>query len=236
MSSVWAQPLHERGIVWPKQIVNCVPLLIDKDMVRESISKMKDGKTIVCIRVSPPPSKTPPPLSCQVLLPPYICKLSNPLLFRQSPYIFWFFINTLLKLGLFPWNPKSFSSFTPSYLSKVTKFLVKVSQFEFLVTTEQRILVYKLFLSLDIPDFSLFFVKKLHLLPLAPLKKVTPYFQAIPSKNWALVKPRLPYPPFWNLVGGSLWRLQEHQVVLKRVKSAGEAGVRVVLLSKSRVL
>ena len=60
-------------------------------------------------------------------------------------------------------NPKtiSFSSFTPSDLLKVTKFLVKISQFEFLVTAEQRILVYKLFLSLNIPDFSLFFVKKL---------------------------------------------------------------------------
>ena len=34
---------------------------------------------------------------------------------------------------------------------------IKISQFEFLVTTGQRILVYKLFLSLNIPDFSFFF-------------------------------------------------------------------------------
>ena len=54
-------------------------------------------------------------------------------------------------------NPKniSFSSFIPSYLLKVTKFLVKNSQFEFLVMTEQSIFIYKPFLSLNIPDFSL---------------------------------------------------------------------------------
>ena len=34
---------------------------------------------------------------------------------------------------------------------------IKISQFEFLVTTGQRILVYKLYLSLNIPDFSFFF-------------------------------------------------------------------------------
>ena len=54
-----------------------------------------------------------------------------------------------------------FFSFTLSYLLKVTKFLVKISQFELLVMTKQKILVYKHFLSLNIPDFSLFFVKKL---------------------------------------------------------------------------
>ena len=47
---------------------------------------------------------------------------------------------------------------TPSHLLKVTKFLVKISQFIFLVMTEKNIFVYKLFLSLDISDFSLFFM------------------------------------------------------------------------------
>ena len=37
---------------------------------------------------------------------------------------------------------------------KVTKFLVKL--------TQENIVVYKLFLSLNISDFSLFFVQKLH--------------------------------------------------------------------------
>ena len=42
--------------------------------------------------------------------------------------MYWFFVTPL-----------------PSYFLKVTKFLVKISQFEFLVTTEQSILIYKLF-------------------------------------------------------------------------------------------
>ena len=39
----------------------------------------------------------------------------------------------------------------------VHKFLVKIFQFEFLVMTEQSILIDELFLSLNISDFSLFF-------------------------------------------------------------------------------
>ena len=38
---------------------------------------------------------------------------------------------------------------------------IKISQFEFLVTTGQRVLVYKLFLSLNIADFNFFFFFKL---------------------------------------------------------------------------
>ena len=37
---------------------------------------------------------------------------------------------------------------------------IKISQFEFFVTTGQRVLAYKLLLSLNIPDFSLFFFLK----------------------------------------------------------------------------
>ena len=59
----------------------------------------------------------------------------------------------------------------PFYPLKVTKFLLKFSQFEFLVTTEQSLLVYKFFLSLNIPDFSLFFVEKLQ-----PPEKSHPLF------------------------------------------------------------
>ena len=92
---------------------------------------------------------------------------------------------------------KRFSSFTLSYLFfKVTKFFVKISQFEFLVTTEQSIFVYKLFLSLNIPDVSLFFVETLQ-----PPLKSHPSFPATPRlktevlsrppflKNWQEVKP-----------------------------------------------
>ena len=39
----------------------------------------------------------------------------------------------------------SFSSFTPYYLLKVTKILVDISQFNFLVVTEKNVFAYKLF-------------------------------------------------------------------------------------------
>ena len=65
-------------------------------------------------------------------------------------------------------NPQNIKVF--AYLLKVTKFLGKISQFEFLVMTEKNIFVYKLFLPLNISDF-IFYVKIA-----TPLKKVTPLF------------------------------------------------------------
>ena len=41
------------------------------------------------------------------------------------------------------------------------KYLVKLSPFKFLVKTDKNIFVYKLFSSLNISDFSLFFMQKL---------------------------------------------------------------------------
>ena len=41
----------------------------------------------------------------------------------------------------------------PSYRLKVTKFLGKISQFEFLVIIKKKFFAYKLFLSLNISDF-----------------------------------------------------------------------------------
>ena len=61
--------------------------------------------------------------------------------------------------------------------------------------TEKNIFVYKTFLSLNILDFSLFFIQKLQSLP----QKVTPSFPAAPSKNRDPVKP--PPPHLQNLVG-----------------------------------
>ena len=77
------------------------------------------------------------------------------------------------KVRFFSEPPKyqSFSCLTRSYLLKVTEFLVKISQFEFLVMTEKNIFAYKLFLSLNILDFNLFFNKHSN-----PLKKVTLLF------------------------------------------------------------
>ena len=65
-----------------------------------------------------------------------------------------------LKLGFFsePQKHLGFSSLTAIYLLKVTKFLVEISQFELLVITEKNSFVYKLFLSLNISDFSLSFM------------------------------------------------------------------------------
>ena len=80
-------------------------------------------------------------------------------LFRQSS-LYMFFVNPTLKVGFFNEHPKYFKFFVlnPSYLLKVTKFLVKISKFEFLVMTEKNIFVYKL-LSLNISGFTLFLCK-----------------------------------------------------------------------------
>ena len=62
-----------------------------------------------------------------------------------------------LKVGFFSESPKyqSFSSLISSYLLKVTKFLGKISHFEFSVLTEKNIFAYKRYLSLNISDFNL---------------------------------------------------------------------------------
>ena len=49
---------------------------------------------------------------------------------------------------------------------KGTKFLVKFSQFKFLVNTDKNIFVYKLVLSLNISDFNLFFTQILRPQPI----------------------------------------------------------------------
>ena len=63
----------------------------------------------------------------------------------------------------------SHPSFRQFHLLKVTKFLVKISQFKFLVMTEKNIFVYK-HLSLNISDFSLVMSK------LEPHEKGHPLF------------------------------------------------------------
>ena len=81
-------------------------------------------------KTSPPPSFLPSPslnLHTVQAPPPFLGNLNYILVFHNTPH---------LKIRFFQ---------EPSYLLKVTKFLVKISQFEFLVITEQNILVYKLF-------------------------------------------------------------------------------------------
>ena len=83
------------------------------------------------------------------------------------------------------------------FFLKVTEFLVKISQFKHLVITERNIFAYKLFLSLNISDFT-FYVKIAN--PPCPLKKVTLLLPSNPLlKVEVLSSPAI----FENLVGGS---------------------------------
>ena len=98
------------------------------------------------------------------------CTLSSKM--REREYPFFFYRTPFpLKSENCPTPPSSTSSLcTPSppplkksdfsvntYKKlKVTKFLVQLSQFRFLVNTDKNIFFYKLFLSLNISDFSLF--------------------------------------------------------------------------------
>ena len=66
----------------------------------------------------------------------------------NNPHSILVFRELSLKVGFFsePQKYRSFSSsLAPSYLLKVTKFLVEISQFEFLVMTEKNIFAHKLF-------------------------------------------------------------------------------------------
>ena len=125
--------------------------------------------------------------------------MSKPPLFRQSPpfYISFLWIPPLNN-QIFQWTHKTlkFSSLTRSYLLKVIKFLVKISQFEFLVMTEKKIFVYKHFvhqifqISFHFVFFFFFFVKLK-----SPLeKKVTPSFPATPLSKLKSSQ----VSPFWK--------------------------------------
>ena len=59
----------------------------------QPLNNYKKCFSILCIRVSTPSSKTPPPLSCKA--PPLNLKTvqASPL-FRQSPSLYWFFVNS----------------------------------------------------------------------------------------------------------------------------------------------
>ena len=83
-----------------------------------------------------------------------------------SLYYCVFMTSSPLKVQFLSEAPKyySFSSLTPSYLLKVTKFLVMA---------KKNIFVYNFFLSLNISDFSLFFSKNCT----HPLKKLPPLYQ-----------------------------------------------------------
>ena len=121
--------------------------------------------------------------------------MSKPPFLGNYPFIS-VFMNSPLTVRFFSEGPKyqSFSSLTPSYLLKVTKFLVKICQFEFLTMTEKIIFVYKLFLSLNISAFFfflLFFCKIA-----TPWKMLPPFslFSATPLSKLRSCQA----PPFWK--------------------------------------
>ena len=139
--------------------------------------------SIVCIRVSPPPQKHPsPPISCQASLKLANCPSSlflgnRPitLVFRELPPP----VPPSPKSWIFQWIPKifKFSSLIPSFLLKVTKFLGKISQFEFLVITEKKCFCLKTFFVIKYFRFSFIFYVKIA----TPLPKIIhPLFPSNP--------------------------------------------------------
>ena len=77
-----------------------------------------------------------PPLNQQIVQAPF---LGNPLYIGFS----WTTPpQKKKKIKIFQWIPPKLKFFTLSHLLKVTKFLVKISQFEFLVTTEENNFAY----------------------------------------------------------------------------------------------
>ena len=148
--------------------------------------------------INPSSQKQHPPLSCQ---DPPLKSANCPIpLFRQSPSISVFY--ELHPLKILQWMPKILKFFILNLILsfKSKKFLVKISQFGFLVMTEKNTFVYKLFLSLNISDFSVFFcffvLVKIATLQPPFLKKVTPSFPATPSQSWGPVKP-FPFLKIW---------------------------------------
>ena len=88
-------------------------------------------------------------------------------LFKQ-PSLYIVFCEPSLKVGFFSEPPKhqSFLSLTPSFVLKVTKFLVEISQFEFSVMTEKNIFAHKLFMPFNKFDWMFITVKLIFFLKL----------------------------------------------------------------------
>ena len=111
----------------------------------------KVDSCIVCIVVSTPLENTPPPPSFLPSPPLKSAKFPSPPPFTGNyPLYIGYFVNFReppLKIWFFsePQKYSSFSTLTPSCLLKRTKFLVRVSQFEFFVMTEKNIFVIKYF-------------------------------------------------------------------------------------------
>ena len=97
----------------------------------------------------------------------------------------WYPCPLPLKVGSFSEPSKywSFSSLITSYLLKVTKFLGRISQFEFLVMAEKNIFPYTLIWSLNISDFNLFLCENCKIVWIF-LKKYMNTASWLPNKFW----------------------------------------------------
>ena len=93
----------------------------------------------------------------------------SPPFFRHSPHLYRFFVTPSPSRNSDPLvsfqNIKSFSSLTLSFLLKVTKFLLKISQLEFLLMTEKNTFAYKLFFVIKYFRFEFVFYVKIATLP-----------------------------------------------------------------------
>ena len=148
----------------------------------------------MCIGISTPLQKHHP-LSCQ---PPPLksANCPSPLPFLGNPPSILVFRDCSFKVGFFSEPPKyqSFLSLTSSYLLKVTKFLVKISQFKFSVMAEKNIFAYHFSLSINISDLNLFLTKNCNPPPLTP--------QPPPLlKIWLEVQPPPPNKKGWRWGG-----------------------------------
>ena len=113
-------------------------------MINIRIFKYSYNRACIGVSTTPPPPLqtsshsflTSPSLNLQNVHAPF---------FTQFPPQYWLFV-TPLKIRQFfrePQKYSSFSSLTQFDLLKITKFLVKVSQFEFFVMTEKNIFIYR---------------------------------------------------------------------------------------------
>ena len=133
----------------------------------------------MCIGVSTPLFLAKPPLKSNCPGPP----------FRQSSHLYWLFVTPHSKTQIFLWIPKilKFSIFHPILYFKSNSILTK----NFLVMTEESVLVYKLFLSLNIPNLFYFLLKNCN----PRLKKSPPFFPATLLKTKVLSS--LPFLKIW---------------------------------------
>ena len=137
------------------------------------------------MEVSTPPPKHSPPY----FLPGLLQIAQAP--FKVIPNIYCFSFD--------PPSPKNwwiliiltFFIFNPSYLLKVTIFLVKICQFKFLVMADKHFGLY--FFVFKISDFSLFFMQQLRSIP-PPTQKSHPLF----CSNLPLKTEILSGPLFWK--------------------------------------